>query len=1101
MIGKKLINTGGAEAAFLPSQHFDTVTYTGNGGTQRIGGYINRGAAFNGLQTSSASYIDIPSSTTSTTSTVSFWMNTTVKDSNFGSMFDAGGGSSVNTGFSITRAPTSGYLQVNFTHGIAGQNQTFTGTTDICDGTWHHISLVMESDNTFICYLDGVSHLSGTRTYWTSGDTHNLSNNRLGTNAGSVGASSYGGKIDQVRIFNKALSSSEVTTLYGETAASTSKSVTDIFNDDSGVALYQLDGNANDTGGVSGKFGSAAIFNGSGYISGTLNIIKNLSSDNFSMSFWVKPSSIGAAQYIFSNMAHSGARHIFIILNTNGTVVFRTRNGGVSENDCLSTTVLSNNNWYLITATYSTASGGNLYINETLEDTTGYVALDRASHQSSNIGNYSFTNSSNFIGNIDQVRIYSSALSSSDVTNLYNESSVPTANLVAHYKLDGDARDEQQQYDGTATNVIYAYDGTATNVTYQKATDFQPDLVWIKSRSNPSWHSLQDSVRGATKTLFSNTTNAEVTYTDAQTSFDSNGFTLGADVSGGSVNVNGRTYVGWCWKAGGAAVSNTDGTITSQVSANQAAGFSIVKWNNASGTNQRIGHGLSSAPELIIYKATDAATNWYVGTTAIDGSMDVLTLNTTAAKTDDSATYLPTSTTITNFNFTGNWISYCFHSVEGYSKIGSYTGATGGVIVETGFQPKWIMIKDTTDGVNHWVINDADRDTSNPRTAILFPNLSNAEGDNIVFGVNFTSNGFEIPSTTTSTAYNKNGNTYIYLAIAADPDVTQPVVENSFDVVTYTGNGGTQSIDTDFKPDLVWAKARSAAYSNVLTDSVRGAGAHSIFSDLTIAEDTSTSYLSSFDTNGFTLTSQNGLNQNGQTYVAWVWKAGDHDDNLPQINTNGTIDSVVSVNAAAGFSIVKYKGNATSGSTIGHGLSQAPDLIFIKNIDKSANYHWTVYSNTPSTGATGLLYLNLTEPFTVTSSRFNNTTPTSSVITLGNDGTVNESGDEHIAYCFHSVDGYQKIGNYSGTGASGQTITTGFQPRFLMVKAYNTGSSWFILDSVRNPNNPRNSYFRAETNNAEANAGAGVNFLANSFEFTGQDFNDSGVNWIYLAIA
>jgi hypothetical protein len=760
MINKKLINTGGAaEAAFLPSQHFDTVTYTGNGGTQRIGGYINRGAAFNGLQTSSASYIDIPSSTTSTTSTVSFWMNTTVKDSNFGSMFDAGGGSSVNTGFSITRAPTSGYLQVNFTHGIAGQNQTFTGTTDICDGTWHHISLVMESDNTFICYLDGVSHLSGTRTYWTSGDTHNLSNNRLGTNAGSVGASSYGGKIDQVRIFNKALSSSEVTTLYGETAASTSKSVTDIFNDDSGVALYQLDGNANDTGGVSGKFGSAAIFNGSGYISGTLNIIKNLSSDNFSMSFWVKPSSIGAAQYIFSNMAHSGARHIFIILNTNGTVVFRTRNGGVSENDCLSTTVLSNNNWYLITATYSTASGGNLYINETLEDTTGYVALDRASHQSSNIGNYSFTNSSNFIGNIDQVRIYSSALSSSDVTNLYNESSVPTANLVAHYKLDGDARDEQQQYDGTATNVIYAYDGTPTNVTYQKATDFQPDLVWIKSRSNPSWHSLQDSVRGATKTLFSNTTNAEVTYTDAQTSFDSNGFTLGADVSGGSVNVNGRTYVGWCWKAGGAAVSNTDGTITSQVSANQAAGFSIVKWTAPSDYTQTVGHGLSQAPELVITKNLGSSIDWYVFYDVVDGSVDYMSLNTTGTYGNTSAQSF-TSTTIKSWwGVTENIIAYCFHSVDGYQKIGSYTGTgASGNTITTGFQPRFVMIKNTASGYS-WIITDSTRQTGK----ILYPNLASAEFTLSTGITSFTSNGFILG---TDVSHNNSGDTFIYLAIA-----------------------------------------------------------------------------------------------------------------------------------------------------------------------------------------------------------------------------------------------------------------------------------------------------------------------------------------------
>jgi hypothetical protein len=181
-------------------------------------GKFGNAAVFNGLQSSSASYINISSSTTSTTSSISLWINTTVKDSNQGTILDGGGGSSANTGFSIIREATTGYLGVNFTNGTVGQIQSFTGATDITDGAWHNVVLSMAADNTFVFYLDGSSHLSGTRTRFTSGDTQNLSINRFGTNAASVGASSYGGQIDQVRIYDSALDLTQVGLLNTEIA-------------------------------------------------------------------------------------------------------------------------------------------------------------------------------------------------------------------------------------------------------------------------------------------------------------------------------------------------------------------------------------------------------------------------------------------------------------------------------------------------------------------------------------------------------------------------------------------------------------------------------------------------------------------------------------------------------------------------------------------------------------------------------------------------------------------------------------------------------------------------------------------------------------------
>ena len=532
-----------------------------------------------------------------------------------------------------------------------------------------------------------------------------------------------------------------------------------------------------------------------------------------------------------------------------------------------------------------------------------------------------------FNGTIDDVRIYSDVLTSTEVGYIYNNTtaSIPTDNLVAYYKLDGDARDEQQLYDGTATNVTYAYDGTATNVTYQEATKFSPDLIWIKQRTGSAAnHLLFDSIRGAHKQLNSNTAFAETDRTSADkgvTSFDSNGFTV-KDTSAGDYEINGPnggtysgdgTYAAWCFNAGdGSSASNTDGSITSTVKANQDAGFSIVKWTTTSAAAWNVGHGLDTAPEMIISKTSSFGNSWEVYHKDL-GTGKFLQLHTTAAAGTDSGAFSSvTDTTWTSYttNTLATYIAYCFHSVDGYSKVGSYTGngSTSGPIVETGFEPAFIMMK-ATDLARNWVIVDNKRGYGNnlsANTSLAEYLTSNGQG----MEVQFLSNGFQIE--TTSSWINNDTTNYIYLAIAADPDTTTPTVENSFDVVTYTGNNGTQKIATDFKPDLIWAKDRGGTYSHALYDSIRGRSkfvrSNSTEYERTVNEGQD---IVSFDDDGFTLGSDHHtvVNANGRNYVAWVWKAGDHDDNLPQINTEGSIDSVVSVNAEAGFSIVKYTGN------------------------------------------------------------------------------------------------------------------------------------------------------------------------------------------------
>ena len=307
---------------------------------------------------------------------------------------------------------------------------------------------------------------------------------------------------------------------------------------------------------------------------------------------------------------------------------------------------------------------------------------------------------------------------------------------------------------------------------------FTPDLVWTKKRSATGNNYLFDSIRGNNKVLISDLTNAEL----VPSSFTGGGpngiIEDGFDIISGTsnadnINANGATFVGWGWRGSDStAVSNTDGTITSTVSANTTSGFSVVTYtgNGSSGT---VGHGLGSAPTVYIIKNRSASANWIYFTTQIDGSVDFLSLNTTGAKFNASEP-APTSSiftlgsSATTVNASGNnYVAYCFAEVEGFSKFGSYTGngSTDGTFVYTGFRPAFILYK-RSDTTANWRIQDTARDTNNDGGSIeLFPHLSNAESSSARFDI--LSNGFK--AITTSADTNASGGTYIYMAFAENP--------------------------------------------------------------------------------------------------------------------------------------------------------------------------------------------------------------------------------------------------------------------------------------------------------------------------------------------
>ena len=314
---------------------------------------------------------------------------------------------------------------------------------------------------------------------------------------------------------------------------------------------------------------------------------------------------------------------------------------------------------------------------------------------------------------------------------------------------------------------------TGTGASNSQTVGFQPDFTWIKNRSIAEHHILTDSVRGAPLNLYSNLTNAENNTAEFLKSFDSNGFTVGTSVE---VNGSSNNMASWNWKANGAGVANTDGSISSTVSANTTSGFSIVSYTGNGSNGASFGHGLGVKPKIVLIKNRTTAKNWvYWQDTTNNGTSDVrLCLNLTNANFNNFHVTFGTSTitlgdTDDAWNKSGdNLIAYCFAEKQGYSKFGSYTGngSTDGTFVYTGFKPAFVMLKSSSSGSVGWITHDNKRIGFNPNNYYVEPNNSNAESadtDKILL----LSNGFKL--TSTSATWNASGGSYIYMAFAEEP--------------------------------------------------------------------------------------------------------------------------------------------------------------------------------------------------------------------------------------------------------------------------------------------------------------------------------------------
>jgi hypothetical protein len=526
---------------------------------------------------------------------------------------------------------------------------------------------------------------------------------------------------------------------------------------------------------ITGKIGQSAEFNGS---SSRINLPNNPINGKTSVSaaFWLNSANPTRAvhQYLLSFVnSISGWEGVGIRLTgTPGKIgIVRAKSGAVTVAENSSYTVVANT-WVHVAVTCS-QSQAKIYINGSLDSTHSVSGFTTNNTGSFDIGMNQYNASTTqafFHGELDEIYVYGDILSSTEVGYIYNNTtaSIPSDNLLAYYKFNGNAEDEQGSYDGTPTNVGFV------------GMKFQPDLVWIKGLDNTWDHLVFDVTRGGNKYLKANETSAESGVAN-WISYPSGGFKLTS--VGGAVNQNGEKFVSYNFKAGGTASANNNGVtsgsvtaVTSTVSANVGAGFSINKFTTPSSGFPSWGHGLSSAPELIAVKATGLTQNWAVYAPSLLGQK-AAQFNTSSAFTAYSPNIISVNSSKidlgrSGYGLSGNseYIAYCFHSVPGLSKIGTYVGngSLTGPTVTTGFKPRFLILKSTSH-TGHWVLMDAVREAG--RNDILYAytlfsisSYASIDGYPGTKFIQLNSNGFQLK--TNSTSFNGNARSYMYYAVA-----------------------------------------------------------------------------------------------------------------------------------------------------------------------------------------------------------------------------------------------------------------------------------------------------------------------------------------------
>ena len=325
-----------------------------------------------------------------------------------------------------------------------------------------------------------------------------------------------------------------------------------------------------------------------------------------------------------------------------------------------------------------------------------------------------------------------------------------------------------------------------------------------------------------------------------------------------------------------------------------------------------------------------------------------------------------------------------------------------------------------------------------------------------------------------------------------------------FQTKIYTGTGSSNAItndgNSDLQPDWIWGKARNQTYNHNLFDTSRGLTKR-LTSDQVDAENTDSTTITAVGSDGFTLGTSANLNGSSVNYAAWQWKAngGSRTTFTESSNNPG---GGYQANTTAGFSIVDYTGTGGAG-TVSHGLGAVPKILIVKNRD--ANTDWAVYHRKASSaGNDSYLELNTADAVATAGTVWNDTSPSSSVFTVGTNTKTNTDGEKYIAYCFAEIQGYSKISSYKGNGnADGAFVYTGFRPAWILGKRSTGGHGWFLFDDERDNHNPVNQLLEPHVNNAESNDSFDIDILSNGFKARGSEntINGNDETYVYMAFA
>lgn len=599
-------------------------------------------------------------------------------------------------------------------------------------------------------------------------------------------------------------------------------------------------------------------------------------------------------------------------------------------------------------------------------------------------------------------------------------------------------------------------------------------MVWFKARSNAVNNSLFDTARGATKRLISNATTAEQTSSDSLTSFNVDGFSLGADTTWNSVNTSGVTYASWAFRK-------------------QPKFFDVQTISHTSGTANTVDLSGLGTVGCVIVKQTNGAQDWFVWHRSLTAG-NLLYLNGTVGQTaDNNISVSGTTLTMASGATTGTYVVYAYaHNAGGFGLTGTdnviscgsfTTNGSGNATVNLGYEPQWVLSKCTGsaggDDNGDWRIVDSMREFPAPATnvtyaasATLFPNTSGAE----VF------QGFTAcNSTGFSAGQLQASKTYIYIAIRRGPMKVPTDATKVFAPVTGTPTNNF-SVNAGFPPDLSFVENRTNGVTRNTHDRLRGG---TTTSDVSL-QTSSTGAEQTYSGNGIGFNSiQNGIVDNftnfnqgsGQSMVYWNFRR-----------------------APNFFDDICYTGIGLAGTTFNHNLQVQPELWIIKS--RSNAYDWYVGSTQMTSSE--YVRLNFSDPKDTSAIIWNNTYPSSTVITFGYAGGANASGVTYVGYFFASCPGVSKVGKYTGTGTL-TTINCGFSSgaRFLLIKRLDSSADWFVWDTTRGMVAGTDPSLSLNTTAAESNANS-VYTIASGFQLLASpaaDVNTSGGTYLYLAIA